>query len=141
MRRSRTFGRSRWLGLRRRRRSHRGCAGCLAPQIWRGWFGQRRLGSAAPLVVEWRRLREEYRTASAGLAKLRAEEDSLEMEMLLVGGCGLTLPPADYPWDRFDLEDQTRRRRRRLAVVQEEIRRAELQRRLRRVFTLGQWRS
>ncbi len=41
----------------------------------------------------------------------------------------------------FDLEDQTRRRRRRLAVVREEIRRAELKRWMRRVFTLGLWRG
>ena len=101
---------------------------------------EKRLGAAAPLVAEWRRLREEYRTAAVGLAKLRAEEELLEMEMLLIGGCGLTLPPADYPWDRFDLEDQTRRRRRRLAVVREEVRRAELRRWMRRVFTLGLWR-
>lgn len=102
---------------------------------------EKRFGAATPLVVEWRRLREEYGAAPVGLAKLRAEEDLLEMEMLLVGGCGLTLPPADYPWDRFDLEDQTRRRRRRLAVVREEIPRGERRRWMRRVFTLGLWRS
>ncbi len=101
---------------------------------------ERRFGAASPLVAEWRRLREEYRTASFGLAKLQAEEDLLEMEILLVDGCGLTLPPADYPWDRFDLEDQTRRRRRRLAVVQRKIRRGERRRWMRRVFTLGLWR-
>ena len=102
---------------------------------------EKRFGAAAPLVDEWRRLREEYRTAAVGLAKLRAEEDLLETEMLLIDGCGLTLPPADYPWDRFDLEDQTRRRKRRLTVVREEIRRAERRRRMRRVFTLGLWRG
>ena len=101
---------------------------------------EKRFGAAAPLVAEWRRVREEYGAAPAGLAKLRAEEDLLEMEMLLIGGCGLTLPPADYPWDRFDLEDQPRRRKRRLAVVQDEIRRAERRRWMRRVFTLGLWR-
>lgn len=45
--------------------------------------------------------------------KLRGEEDLLEMEMLLIGGGGLTLPPADYPWDRFDFQDEKRRLRRR----------------------------
>ena len=102
---------------------------------------EKRFGAAAPLVAEWRRLREEYRAAPDALAKLRAEVDLLEMEMLLVGGCGATLPPADYPWDRFDLEDQTRRRKGRLAVVRVEIRRAELKRWMRRVFTLGLWRG
>ena len=101
---------------------------------------EKRFGAAAPLVVEWRRLREVYRAAPDALAKLRAEVDLLELEMLLIGGCGVTLPPADYPWDRFDLEDQTRRRRRRLAVVRVEISRAERRRWLRRVFTLGLWR-
>ncbi len=99
-----------------------------------------RFGAAAPLVVEWRRLREEYRAAPDALAKLRAEDGLLETEIALIGGCGVTLPPADYPWDRFDLEDQTRRRRRRLAVVRVEIRRAEHRRRMRRVITLGLWR-
>lgn len=84
---------------------------------------EKRFGASAPLVVDWRRLREEYGAAPAGLAKLRAEVDLLEMEILLVDGCGLTLPSADYPWDRFDLEDQTRRRKRR--------------RRLRRICGLG----
>lgn len=102
---------------------------------------EKRFGAAAPLVAEWRCLREGYGAAPARLAKLRAEEDLLELEMLLIGGCGVTLPPADYPWDRFDLEDQTRRRRRRLAVVQEEIRRAERRCLIRRVFTLGLWRG
>ena len=101
---------------------------------------EKRFGAAALLVVDWRRLREEYGAAPNGLVKLRAEEDLLEMEILLIGGCGLTLPPADYPWDRFDLEDQTRRRKRRQDVVREEIRRAELRRWMRSVFTLGLWR-
>ena len=101
---------------------------------------EKRFGAAAPLVAEWRRLREEYRAAPDVMANLRAEEDLLELEMVLVGGCGVTLPPADYPWDRFDIEGETRRRKRRLAVVREEIRRAELRRRFRLVCTLGIWR-
>ena len=101
---------------------------------------EKRFGAAAPLVAEWRRLRDEYRAAPDALAKLRTEEDLLEMEIVLIGGCGLTLPPEDYPWDRFDLEDQTRRRSRRLTVVQEEIRRGERMRWMRRMFTLRLWR-
>ena len=100
---------------------------------------EKRFGAAAPLVVDWRRLREEYGAAPDGLVKLRAEDGLLEMELLLIAGCGVTLPPADYPWDRFDLEDQTRRRKRRQDVVREEIRRAELRRWMRRVLTLGLW--
>ena len=100
----------------------------------------KRFGAAAPLVGEWRRLREEYGAAPDGLVKLRAEDELLEIEIVLIGGCGVTLPPADYPWDRFDLEDQTRQRKRRLAVVREEIRRSVLRHRLRLVCTLGLWR-
>ena len=100
----------------------------------------KQFGAAAPLVVEWRSLREEYSSATDTLAKLRAEVDLLEIEILLIGGCGLTLPPADYPWDRFDLEEQTRRRKRRLAAVRQKIRRAEILRRILRVCTLGVWR-
>ena len=98
---------------------------------------EKRFGAAAPLVVDWRRLREEYGAAPDGLVKLRAEDELLEMELLLIAGCGVTLPPADYPWDRFDLEDQTRRRKRRLAVTTTEVRRAERRRRLRRICGLG----
>ena len=101
---------------------------------------EKRFGAAAPLVVEWRRLREEYRVVPDALAKLRTEDELLEMEILLIAGCGVTLPPADYPWDRFDLEDQTRRRKRRLSVVRTEVRRAEFRRRIRRICTLGLWR-
>ena len=99
-----------------------------------------RFGAAAPLIVEWRRLRAEYGAAPDALAKLRAEDELLVMEILLIAGCGVTLSPADYPWDRFDLEDQTRRRKRRLSVVRTEVRRAEFRRRIRRICTLGIWR-
>ena len=102
---------------------------------------EERFGAAAPLVVEWRRLREEYGAAPDALAKLRAEDVLLEMEISLITGCGMTLPPAEYPWDRFDLEDQARRRNRRMSVVREEIRRMELRRWLRGVLTLGLWRG
>ena len=101
---------------------------------------EKRFGAAAPLVAECRSLREEYGAALDALAKLRAEDELLEMEIVMIGVCGLTLPLADYPSDRFDLEDQTRRRKRRLAVVREEIRRTELRYLLRRICTLGVWR-
>ena len=101
---------------------------------------EKRFGAATPLVVEWRRLREEYGAAHVALEKLRSEEDLLEMEILLIAGCGVTLPPADYPLDRFELEDQTRLKKRRLEVVRTEVRRAEFRRRIHRICTLGIWR-
>lgn len=96
-----------------------------------------RYGPASPLVEEWRLARSAYRTAEDRLAKPEAEAHLLEIEIVLIESHKLTLPPADYPWDRFDLEDQTRRRKRRLAVVQVEIRKARIRRSLCRIFTLG----
>ena len=99
-----------------------------------------RFGAAAPLVAEWRRLRDEFDAATDELAELPAERNLLEMELVMIGVCGLTLPPHDYPWDRFELKDETRRRNRRMAEMREEIRRMKRRRRLRRICTLGVWR-
>ena len=96
-----------------------------------------RFGGAAPLVAEWRRLRDEFDAASDELAELLAERDLLELEIVMIGVCGLTLPPHDYPWDRFELTDETRRRKRRMAEIREEIQRAKRHRRIRRICTLG----
>ena len=96
-----------------------------------------RFGAAAPLVAEWRRLRDEFDAAPDDLATLLAEWDLLELEIVMIGVCGLTLPPSDYPWDRFQLKAETRRRQRRMAEMREEIQREERRRRLRRICTLG----
>ncbi len=96
-----------------------------------------KFGGAAPLVAEWRRLYDEFDAAPDYLATLLAERELLELEIVMIGVCGLTLPPGDYPWDRFQLKDETRRRHRRMAEMREEIRREERRRRLRRICTLG----
>ena len=96
-----------------------------------------KFGAAAPLVAEWRRLRDEFDAAPDGLSKLLAEREQIELEILMIGVCGLTLPPSDYPWDRFQLRDETRRRHRRTDDMREEIRSEERRRRLRRICTLG----
>ncbi len=44
------------------------------------------------------------------LAKLLAERDLLELQIEMIGVCGLTLPPLGYPWDRVKLEYETLRR-------------------------------
>ena len=96
-----------------------------------------KFAAAAPLVAEWRRLRDEFDAAPDELATLLAEWELLELEIVMIGVCGLTLPPHDYPWDKFELVDETRRRQRRMAEMREEIRRAKRRRRLRRICTLG----
>ena len=96
-----------------------------------------RFGAAAPLVAEWRRLRGEFDSAPDELAKLLAEREVLELELVMIGVCGLTLPPREYPWDKFELKDETRRRQRRMAEMRTEIRREERRRRLRRICSLG----
>lgn len=96
-----------------------------------------RFGAAAPMVAEWRRLRGEFDEAPDELAKLLAERELLELETVMIGVCGLTLPPRRYPCDRFELKDETRRRQRRMTELREEVRREERRRRRRRICSLG----
>ena len=91
----------------------------------------------ASSVAAWRLARVEFEEAEDGAARLKAEQRLLEIEIELVGKYGLTLPPANYPWDRFELAAEVRRRKRRLAKVRSERAWAELRRSLRRMFTLG----
>ena len=58
---------------------------------------------------------------------------ALQRDLVMIGVCGLTLPPGRYPWDRFELEDETRRRKRWMADMRGEVRREKLRRRLRRI--------
>ncbi len=97
-------------------------------------------GPAAPLVREWRAAREVFRATEERLPRVEAELRLLEIEIELIGTYGLTLPPADYPWDKFDLEDEKLRRERRMAVAHVVRRRALVSKFLRRVCTLGIWR-
>ena len=94
-------------------------------------------GAAAHLVREWRAAREVFRATEERLPRVEAELRLLEIEIELIGTYELTLPPADYPWDKFDLEDEKLRRERRMAVAHVVRRRALLRRFLRRVCTLG----
>lgn len=97
-------------------------------------------GPAAPLVREWRAARNVFRATEDRLPRVEAELRLLEIEIELIGTYGLTLPPADYPWDKFDLEDEKLRRERRMAVAHVVRRRALVRRFLRRVCTFGIWR-
>ena len=97
-------------------------------------------GEATPLIVEWRRVCGDFIEAKDRLSKAVAGERMRELEIAMIEDHQLTLPPATYPWDRFDRRDEVRRRTQALNRVRVERVRAQLRRRLRRVLTLGLWR-
>ena len=97
-------------------------------------------GEATPLIVEWRRVCGDFIEAKDRLSKAVAGERMRELQIAMIGDHQLTLPPATYPWDRFDRRDEVRRRTQALNRVRVERARAQLRRWLRRVLTLGLWR-
>ena len=101
-------------------------------------------GDAAPVIVEWRRVRAEFlKTLKTGatLDRTEVQEPMLELELAIVEEHGLTLPPASFPWDEFDRRDKVWERTQDLKRVRAERNRALLRRWLRRVLTLGLWRK
>ena len=98
-------------------------------------------GDAAPVIVEWRRVRAEFLKTRTTLDRTEVQEPMLEMEIALVGEHELTLPPASFPWDEFDRRDQVWERTQDLKRVRAERNRALLRRWLRRVLTCGLWRN
>ncbi len=101
-------------------------------------------GDATSVIVEWRRVRAEFlKTLKTGttLDRTEVQEPMLELEIAIVGEHELTLPPASFPWDQFDRQDQLWERTQDLKRVRAERERALLRRWLRRVLTFGLWRS
>ncbi len=98
-------------------------------------------GDAAPVIVEWRRVRAEFLKTCTTLDRTEVQEPMLEMEIVLVGEHELTLPPASFPWDEFDRRDKVWERTQDLKRVRAERNRALLRRWLRRVLTFGLWRK
>ena len=98
-------------------------------------------GPAAPLVAEWRRLRtggdQVGRRVDGAQARVRRWE--LEVEMLR--DWQLTLPPETDPLDDPRRKDHVRWRREALAEARRELGRAKRARLLRRLLTLGVWRT
>lgn len=92
-------------------------------------------GEAAPLIVEWRRVRDECFQNKGGVAGTAACVRMRELEIALIGEHELTLPPAQYPWDQFERRDQVWRRTGYLADVRAVHRWALLQRGLRLSLT------
>ena len=98
-------------------------------------------GDAAPVIVEWRRVRAEFLKTRTTLDRTEVQEPMLEMEIALVGEHELTLPPASFPWDEFDRRDKVWELTQDLKRVRAERNRALLRRWLRRVLTFGLWRK
>ena len=98
-------------------------------------------GDAAPVIVEWRRVRAEFLKTRTTLDRTEVQEPMLEIEIALVGEHGLTLPPASFPWDEFDRRDKVWELTQDLKRVRAERNRALLRRWLRRVLTCGLWRN
>lgn len=95
-------------------------------------------GDAAPLILEWRAARRAF--LGAGGSRVERADGWVrmcELELVLVGEHGLTLPPDTYPWDGFRREKELWRRRRSLRSAHRERRRALRWRFLRRLLTLG----
>ena len=98
-------------------------------------------GEAAPVIVEWRRVRAEFLKTRTTLHRTEVQEPMLEMEIALVGEHELTLPPASFLWDEFDRRDKVWELTQDLKRVRAERNRALLRRWLRRVLTFGLWRK
>ncbi len=113
---------------------------------------ERFYGAAMEDITQWRlarRRREQVAattdktgttgTTGATLERLRADEQLLELELALVGEHGLTLPPADRPWDGIRRQSELRLLDQAIARVRRDRRRAQLVHWSLRLLTLGLW--
>ena len=99
-------------------------------------------GPAAPLVAEWRETRARMIDGAPGSRVDRAvaavRRWKLEVEML--EGFRLTLPPDTEPLDESRRKEHVRWREEALAEARRELAKAERVQLLRRLLTLGLWR-
>lgn len=98
-------------------------------------------GPAAPLVAEWREVRDRM---GDGLAGSRVDRAMVtvrrwELEAAMLREFHLTLPPETEPLDESRRWDHIRWREEALEEVRRELGRAKRARLLRRVVTLGLW--
>lgn len=91
-----------------------------------------------PLVAEWRRLTRQ-RGDGTKLDQVKTRERIMALEIAMIEGYELTLPPDTDPLHPSPRESYLRWRRRALADLQTERVRRELLRWVRRVLTLGLW--
>ena len=94
---------------------------------------------AWPLIAEWRKLKDVHPNKGRGLAWLAEKERLLEVELALLEGHGMTLPPEKQPLRGFDRYGQTNWRRTALHHTRRERAKQERLRWVRRALTLGMW--
>ena len=100
---------------------------------------ERAFGPAVALVVEWRGLRTADGTTGGQVDRAGAAVRRWELEVVMIGDFGLTLPPETEPLDASRREDHLRWRREALAAARRELSKAKRLRWLRRALTLGVW--
>ncbi len=98
-------------------------------------------GPAAELVAEWRKLRTGGNQPASRVERAQARVRRWELEVELLRDFQLTLPPETDPLDESRRKDHVRWRREALAEAQRESSRAKWARLLRRLLTLGVWRT
>ena len=98
-------------------------------------------GPAAELVAEWRRLRVGGNQPASRVERAQAKVRWWELEVEMLRDYHLTLPPETDPLDDSRRKDHVRWRREALAEAQRELSRAKRARLLRRLLTLGMWRT
>ena len=83
-------------------------------------------GDVWPLIVEWRALKAVHPDQGKSLSWLRTEERFLALELTLLEGHGLTLPPATFPLRGFDRNGQVNWRKTALSDTRRALRKREL---------------
>ena len=82
-------------------------------------------GKVWPLIVEWRELKAVHTDAGKNLSWLLTEERFLALELTLLEGHGLTLPPATFPLRGFDRNGQVNWRKTALSDTRRALRKRE----------------
>ncbi len=83
-------------------------------------------GDVWPLIVDWRELKAVHPDKGKSLSWLRTEERFLALELTLLEGHGLTLPPATFPLRGFDRNGQVNWRKTALSDTRRALRKREL---------------
>ena len=96
-------------------------------------------GEATPVIIRWRAAVAALRDATRRLERFDAEQRVLELEIIIIGEHGLTLPPVTYGWDAADRKHEVWKRKEALKALQAARERALKLGRVRRILTLGLW--
>ena len=83
-------------------------------------------GEVWPLIVEWRELKAVHPDEGKSLSWLLTEERFLALELTLLEGHGLTLPPATFPLRGFDRNGQVNWRKTALSDTRRALRKRGL---------------